>query len=38
MVFNQMTGLFIMLLLGYWMNQSRKLPKEAEGVLAQAAG
>ena len=35
MVFSQMAGLFIMLLLGYWMNRSRKLLKEAEGVLAQ---
>lgn len=35
MVFSQMVGLFTLLLIGYWMNRSRKFPKEAENVLAQ---
>lgn len=35
MVFSQMVGLFILLLIGYCMNRRRKLPKEAENVLAQ---
>ena len=35
MMFQQMAGLFILLLLGYGMNRSKKLPKETEYVLAQ---
>lgn len=35
MVFTQVSGLFLVLMLGYWMNRSRKLPKEAEGIMAQ---
>ena len=35
MLFSQMAGLFILLLIGYWMNRSRKFPKEAENIMAQ---
>jgi len=35
MIYRQMVGLFTLLLIGYWMNRSRKLPKETEDVLAQ---
>lgn len=35
MIFTQVSGLFLVLMLGYWMNRSRKLPKEAEGIMAQ---
>ncbi len=33
-LFNQMTGLFALMLIGFWMNRSKMFPKATENVLA----